>query len=185
MKKGSIFNQEVLRVMSTLGQQDLLLLRKYGKASNVIGGYASKPFTDLPYGVVRKDLPHLQSQDDHEAYVHLILSCQFGAVDLRDASPAEVMAFILWINKQQERIYMIEKKYLSSDPDPMEEASGLKKLDEFGALSTIHHLAQGDILRHPQIEALPYYKVYEVLKLEKTNRDIGKAYESLLKKAKK
>ena len=36
---------------------ELNLMLKYGKPGNVIGQYQSKPFIELPYGIVKKDLP--------------------------------------------------------------------------------------------------------------------------------
>lgn len=166
-----------------ISMQDLDLIKKYGKASNALGKYVSKDFIELPYGIIRKDLPTLQKKELHLEYITSILACQYQEqIDLRGVSSNEIMSFMLWIKQQQEKIYKIEELYLSSDPDPLAISAGLHKLDEFGALSTIHSLAQGDILRHPEIEALPYYKVYEILKLEKANREIAKAYDDLSRK---
>lgn len=167
--------------LNSLTEKDLERLLKFGKGSNKLGNHTSKPFTELPYGVVRKDLPTLQKKGLHLDYILLILECQFDEVDISDVTANEMMAFLLWIREQQNKIYNIEKAYLSSEPDAEQIAAGINKLDEFGALSTIHSLAQGDILRHPQIEALPYFKVYEVLKLEKTNRDIKRAHEEIIR----
>ena len=152
---------------------------QFGKPSNTLGRYTSKKFTELPYGVVRKELPNIQKKQLHLEAVLLILNCQFGEVDISEVTANNVMSFMLWIKQQQEFILKIEQTYLSSEPDPEMLTAGINKLDEFGALSTIHTLAQGDILRHPQIESLPYFKVYEVLKYEKISRDIKKAREEM------
>jgi len=162
-------------------EKDLENIMKFGKASDTIGGYQSKSFIELPYGLVRKDVPDMQKKSLHLEYILAILECQFDEVDISEVNSNEIMSFILWIRKQQQKITAIEERYLSSDPEPEMIAAGINKLDEFGALSTIHGLAQGDILRHAAIEAMPYYKVYEVLKLEKTNRDIKNAHINIIK----
>lgn len=165
-----------------ISTEDLDLIKRFGIPSNSLGGYVSKSFVELPYGLIRKDLPHLQKQERHLEYITMILSCQFETVDLRGVSANDILAFMLWIRNEQEKIYKIEEIYLSAEPDPDAISAGLNRLDEFGALSTIHSLAGGDILKHPAIEALPYYKVYEVLKLEKAHREIAKNYEEIQKK---
>ena len=118
-------------------------------------------------------------------YILLILEAQYDSVNLAGVTANEIMAFMLWIKKQQEHIYKIEEMYLSSDPDPLAVAAGIHKLNEFGALSTIHQLAGSDPLKHAAIEALPYYKIYEILKLEKINKEIGKSFAELSKKQNK
>lgn len=163
-----------------LSADDLERVMKYGRSSDTLGGYRSQKFVELPYGIIRKDLPTLQKKALHLDYVVLILGCQHGDLDLSGVTANEIMAFMLWIKEQQDHIYKLEKAYLSSEPEAEMIAAGVHRLDEMGALSTIHSLAQGDILRHPAIEALPYYKVYEVLKLEKINRDIQKAHTKIM-----
>ena len=59
-------------------------------------------------------------------------------------------------------------------------ASGVHKLNEFGVLATIHQLSGRDPLKHAAIEAIPYYKIYEILKLEKTEKDIHEAYKKIM-----
>lgn len=159
-----------------LSMEDLELIKKYGKAKNSLGGYVSKPFIELPYGIVRKNLPTLQKKEMHMDYILLILEAQYPKVNLAGVTANEIMAFMLWIKEQQEKIYKIEETYLSSEPDPIAIVAGIHRLNEFGALSTIHQLAGSDPLKHAAIEALPYYKIYEILKLEKINKEISKAF---------
>lgn len=166
--------------LNGLAQDKFDLIMKYGKASNQLGKYSSKDFVELPYGVVRKDLPTLQKKDMLYDSILLILDCQYDKVNLRGVTANEMMSFLLWIKKQQEKIYQIEEHYLSTDPEPEMIAAGVHKLNEFGALSTIHQLAGKDPLKHAAIEALPYYKVYEILKLEKAEREIHKAYQGIM-----
>ena len=162
-------------------QAQLDLIFKYGKGSNRLGRYECKPFTKLPYGVVRKDLITLQKKELHAEAIMLLLECQHEKVKLKNISQSEIFDFLVYMKKQQDKIFNLEKFYLKSDPDPHLMAAGVHRLDEFRALATIHTLALNDLSKHPYIEALPYYKVYEVLKLEKTQREIQRAYAELTK----
>ena len=166
--------------LNGLTQEKFELIMKYGKASNQLGKYTSKDFVELPYGIVRKELPTLQKKDLLYDSILLILGCQYDKVNLRGVTANEMMSFLLWIKKQQERIYKIEEHYLSSDPEPEMISAGVHKLNEMGVLSTIHHLAGKDPLKHAAIEAMPYYKIYEILKLEKIEKDINKAYQAIM-----
>lgn len=154
---------------------------KYGKSSNRIAGYESLDFVQLPYGLIKRELPILQKQGKFAEMVDLVVRHQFPDADIRKATGNELMSFLLWIKEQQERINTIELNYLASDPDPKMVAAGIHQLNEMGEIPTIDQLAKGDILKYAEIEALPYYRVYEKLKLEKIMNDINKRYEEIIK----
>jgi hypothetical protein len=111
----------------------------------------------------------------------MLLECQYPKVNLKGITQAEIFDFMVFIKKEQDKIFNRERFYLKTDPDPQLIAAGVHRLDEFGALATIHALAMGDISKHPYVESLPYYKVYEVLKLEKVQKEIQKAYAEITK----
>lgn len=162
-------------------QEQIDYIFKYGKGSNSLGGYESLPFTDLPYGVVRKDMITLQKKELHAEAIMLLLNCQHENVKLKNITQNDIFSFMVWIKKQHDKIATLEMHYLKSDPDPHMMAAGVHRLDEFGALATIHALALNDMSKHAFIEQSPYYKVYEVLKLEKVQREIQKAYAEITK----
>lgn len=162
-------------------QEQIDYIFKYGKGSNSLGGYESQPFIELPYGVVRKDMITLQKKELHAEAIMLLLNCQHENVKLKNITQNDIFSFLVWIKKQHDKIANLEKFYLKSDPDPHQIAAGVHKLDEFGALATIHALALNDMSKHAFIEQLPYYKVYEVLKLEKVQREVQKAYVDITK----
>src|SRR5690606_30694403 len=154
---------------------------KYGKSSSKIAGFESKPFIELPYGLIKIDLPALQKSDpEPEAIVNLIISSQFPDFDIEAATGNEIVSFSLWIQEQQEFIYSIEEKYRSSEPEPERMAAGIHQLNEFGDMVTVDALAKGNILKYDEIKALPYCRVYEKLKLDKVNRDIEKRYQKIM-----
>ena len=167
--------------LSGVTQAQLDYIFKYGAGSNKLGKYECKKFTELPYGVVRKDMLTLQKRDLHAEAIQLLLECQYPKVSLKGVTQTEIFNFMVFIKKQHDKIFNMEKFYLKTDPDPHLIAAGVHRLDEFGALATIHTLAMGDISKHPYVESLPYYKVYEVLKLEKVQKEIQKAYAEIIK----
>ena len=167
--------------LSGVNQTQLDYIFKYGKGSNTLGGYVCKPFIELPYGVVRKDLITLQKKDLHAEAIMMLLECQHDRVKLKNISQNDIFSFLVFMKKQHDKIFNMEKFYLKSDPDPHLIAAGVHRLDEFGALATIHTLALGDMSKHPYIEGQPYYKVYEVLKLEKVQREVQRAYQEITK----
>lgn len=167
--------------LSGITQAQLDYIFKYGAGSNKLGKYECKNFVDLPYGVVRKDMITLQKRDLHAEAIQLLLECQYPKVNLKGITQNQIFDFMVFIKKQHDKIFNMEKFYLKTDPDPHLMAAGVNRLDEFGALATIHTLAMNDISKHPYIENLPYYKVYEVLKLEKVQKEIQKAYAELVK----
>lgn len=169
---------------SAVSLQDFQRMIKYGKPFDTIGQYKSKAFIELPYGVVKKDLPLLQKQGLDQEAIELLLECQFEKVDLSKVSGNEFISFLLWIKEQREFINTIERNNLSSDPEPELSAAGIHRLDEFGSYVTIDSLSSGNILNHAEIEKLPYYKVYEKLKLDKIQREIEKAYGEIIKNKK-
>lgn len=167
--------------LSGITQAQLDYIFKYGAGSNKLGKYECKKFVDLPYGVVRKDMITLQKRDLHAEAIQLLLECQYSKVNLKGITQTDIFNFMVFMKKQQDKIFNMERFYLKSDPDPHLIAAGVHRLDEFGALATIHTLAMGDISKHPYIENLPYYKVYEVLKLEKVQKEIQKNYAEIIK----
>ena len=138
----------------------------------------------LPYGLIKRDLPQLQKQARFYDCVDLVLRHTYKDLDLSKATGNELMAFLLWIKEQQERLNALELNYLSSDPDPKMVAAGIHKLNDMGELPTIDNLAGGDLLKYEAIEALPYFRVYEKLKLNKIWSEINKQYEEIVKNTK-
>lgn len=167
--------------LSGITQDQIDLMFKYGKGSNKLGKYESLPYIELPYGIVRKDLLTLQKKNLHAEAITMLLECQHDNVKLKNISQNDIISFLIWMKKEQDKLFQREKLYLSTDPDPYLLAAGVHRLDEFGALATIHTLAMNDMSKHPYIEGLPYYKVYEVMKLEKVQTEIQKAYAELTK----
>lgn len=152
---------------------------KYGKAKDTIGGKVCKSLLYLPYGMVRITIPALQGDERHDAVIETIMKSQYEDFTLDGVGTNEKLQFYLFVKKEMERIQEIERTFLSGEPEPELVGAGVHKLNEFGAFATVHSLAGGDILKHKEIEALPYFQVYQTLKLIKVNNEIDKAYNKI------
>lgn len=166
--------------LSGLTSEDIDKIFKYGKSSDSIGPYKSKSFIELPYGVVKKDLPMYQREGLVFESVELILGCQYKNLDLSFASRNEIFQFIIWIKEQIAFINDREERYLQSEPDPEMIAAGIDRLNVHGEILTIDSLAKGDILNHKKIEKLPYHQVFKKLLIDKDIRSFEKRYAKVL-----
>lgn len=167
--------------LNGLDEAQLDHVLRFGKPKNTIGGYESKKLIFLPYGLVRIEIPVMQKTNRHDDVILEIIRAQHGPdINLDDVSPNDALAFYLFVRKELEHIQKIEALGLSGDPEPELLIAGLHKLDEFGALATVHSLAHGDPLKHNAIKAMPYYEIYQILKLEKTHKDISKRYAEIM-----
>ena len=110
----NIDKQEVEKVFNPneIAIDDFQMMLKFGKASDTIGKWKSKPFIELSYGIVKKHLPALQKQNLINETVELIMDSQFPDFKIENASGNEIISFLLWINSQQEFLYKIESENL-------------------------------------------------------------------------
>ncbi len=173
-------NEDVEFDISEINMSELNLMLKFGQASNQIGYYESKPLIELPYGMVKIQVPELLKNENVLEAVDEIMRFQFNDFDISKVSGNEIIYFLLWIKEQLDRINKIENQFLQTDPEPEMLAAGLMRLNEFGEDVTIDALAKGNILEYEKIKQIPYFEVYKKLKLDKTQRDIEKKYNKIL-----
>ncbi|MGL5235234.1 MAG: hypothetical protein ACRC8Z_10865 [Empedobacter falsenii] len=159
---------------------DLELMFKYGKSSNKIGGFESKPFIELPYALIKRDLPALQKQDKLPEIVELIMKYQYADFDINSIDGNDIVSFLLWIKEQQTFLATIEENNLQSDPEPEMMAAGLHRLNEFGIAPLMEKIAKDWNLTPKDIEQMPYFKIYEKMKLDKVQNEINKAYQKIM-----
>lgn len=167
---------------SNITAEDLKLMLKFGKASDSIGKYQSKRFIELPYGLVRKDIPNLIKEDKIADAVLEVLKIQHDDFNFNNVTGNQIISFVLWILKELEFLGTIEKNNLSTDPEMEMRAAGIDRMNEFGVLPTIHALSGKDLLKHKEIEALPYFEIYQILKMEKVESEVMKNYNEIKSK---
>lgn len=164
---------------------DLNLMLKFGKSSNRIGKYESKPFIELPYGLIKKDLPAYQKQELIGESIELIMQNQFPDFEIKKTSGNDVIGFLLWIKEQQEFIKNIEEANLQSDPEPEMLAAGIHKLNEFGIAPMMEKIAKDWNYTPEQVEQTEYFKIYEKMKLDKVQGEINKNYQKIIEEKSK
>lgn len=158
------------------------LIIRFGKSCDTVQGFKSKPFVNLPFGLIKIELPDILVRGDLDEILTSVISPQNPQLNIKKIPINEKVAFVLWVREQMLFIQQIEKQYLSQEPDPELIASGVSRLDEFGVLVTIDHLANGNILNYEKIKNLPYYEVYQKLKLDKIQGEIKRSYEKIILK---
>lgn len=168
-----------------ISESDFKRMLKFGNPSNKIGIFESTPFIELPFGLIKKDLPALQKKGDIIAVVNLVMQFQYTNFDAENESGNDIISFLLWIRDQQEFINHIEQTNLHREPKAEMLAAGIHRLDEFGVYATIDNLAGGDLLKHSEIESMPYFKIYEKLKLNKVQQEIEESYQKIIEKKRK
>lgn len=161
-------------------KEDINIIWEFGKPKDNIGKYKSKRLIELPYGIVKVDLVEYMKNNELEEGVKAVMECQHEDFNIKKFTIAEIIVFWKWLSKELEFIFNLETNYLSSEPEPEMLAAGINKLNEFGAIATIDQLANGDILKHAQIEKLPYLTVYQKLKLDKAKSEIQKKYTKII-----
>ncbi len=163
-----------------ISQEQLTLMLTYGKSANRIGEFESKLFIELPYAIVKKELPALQNKEMITETVELIMKHQFPEFNIEEASGNEIMSFLLWIKEQQEFIKNIEEANLQSDPEPEMLAAGINRLNEFGIAPLMEKIAKDWNMIPEEVEVKPYFKIYEKMKMDKIQGEINKAYQKIL-----
>ena len=160
--------------------QELQMMMRYGQASNTVGGFTSKAFIELPYAMVKRDIPELLKSDKVYEAIQLIMEHQHPDFDIEAVSGNEVVSFLIWIKENTERLQRAEQIHLSSDPEPEMLAAGVMRLDEFGIDPTLEKIARDWNYTPEQIAEFPYHKIYRKIKLDKINGEINKKYNKIL-----
>lgn len=167
--------------LSTVSQDTLNYMIKYGKPSNKLLHYQGERLINLSYRSVKRDIPNAIKEGRIKECILIILGHSYKRVNIEKASGNDILRFLIWVINEIEFIKNIESKHLYSKPEPEMIAAGINSLDTFSELPIIDSLASGDVLKHDMIGDLPYYKIYEKLKLDKTNLRIQKQYLELVK----
>lgn len=159
-------------------QSKLEFIKKYDKGYSPIDDITHLSLIDI-----KKNIPELMQEGKFDEAISLTLSEAVKETLKRD----ELQRFriLIWIEKQYEKINVIEKRYLERPPEHKMLAAGIKSLDQLGIINTIDLLAGGDVTKWNDIEQLPYSKCFEKqLKLVIEN-DINKKLVEINKNQRK
>lgn len=94
-------------------------------------------------------------------------------------------ACIKHLTNEVQRVLEQEQRALQGDPSPYEaqlQQAGVEQLQPFRDLAIIDTLAQGDILRYEQVEALPYEVVFYTLYYRTVRQNIDNRFQQIMTK---
>ena len=183
--KTNAINNNIINENDNLNSSDIELMFKYGKSSNIVGGFESVSFMELPYAMIKRDIVYLLKENSINEVLELIFKPQFKSFNINKVKEAEKISFIIWINEQLERIFKIEEQFLQSEPEPELIASGIDRLNEFGINPLMEKIAKDWNKTPEEIEQYPYFKIYQKIKMDKVQSEINKRYQKIIEEKKK
>ena len=174
-------------MLNEISQTDFDKMLKFGKASNKVAGFTSKRFVELPYGLVKIDLPNMQMQKEPDVMgiVELIFKEQYPEFDISDATGNEIVSFMLWVKSEQEFINRLEELNLSSEPEVELLAAGINEMNQFLGWNAVRALAK-EFGKDPfEVKDWEYHKVYLFLKMDTVSAKIDKKYRKIIEEKSK
>jgi hypothetical protein len=163
--------------------EDLKMVQKYSERINKLCGVEFGEILFLPYQVLKHVFPEMMKEGEYEKMLALLLEIKAVEVGeygkdqylaflkgykksstfkrVKEEDNYDVLKFIFWIQDQYELINEMERRHLSSPPDPKLLAAGIKKLDVLGDVNIIDALAGGDIMKWQEVRWLPYEWVFD------------------------
>lgn len=135
-----------------------------GRRSSVIYGIDFESIIKSSYRFVKKDLPYLLQKGDFDGLVLAAIRDRgvgIFDIDIEFIPVNELMAFVLWLKDEAEKLIIFEREKLHSNPDPELFAAGINELAIFGDYNVIDALSGGDITKHKQIWDMSYEEIFE------------------------
>lgn len=151
------------------------------KQKNTHGNISVKSVELLPYGLV-VNLRKVYIEQTAELIITAIE--EVFKIDAPEQMKMDILDYFPLVNfilAGTEKIVEMEKRMLQTPSKPELEAAGVEDLQKYGELITIDNLSGGDILRHHEIEQLPWRKVFTKLCLEKDKAEVQERYAEIIK----
>jgi hypothetical protein len=145
-----------------LGNSPMVL--KLAKRENKILGIEFTDITYLPYVVLKHEIPELTENKKYEEVIYEIVKYRKKDAKFNDVKKLDnytKLRFFLWVQDQYKKINELEKRYLTTPPDPKMQAAGIQELDILGDTNLIDALANGDVLKWKEVSELPYSTIFD------------------------
>lgn len=142
------------------------LIKKLARPRSELCGVKLNDITDLPYKILKNEVPDLFDSQQFEKAFYLILKHYKKNITFKRVKRARnnhKFLFMLWVKQQYKKINEIENSYLACNPDIKLVQAGIKELDVLGDINTIDSLANGDILKWELIRQMPYSEIFNKL----------------------
>lgn len=150
--------------ISQLTETEFKTVISGGRRSSEIYGIDFESIIKSSYKFVKKELPDYLAKGDFDGLI--LAAIRDRGIGIFDADidfiPInELMAFMLWLKDEAEKLIIFEREKLHSNPDPELFAAGINELAIFGDYNVIDALAGGDITKHNQIWSMSYEEIFE------------------------
>ena len=157
------FKKSFASYLQGISPADYKFIKKYSKRTGRLCGVTLDDITDLPWDVLKHEVPALFESNQLENAIHLVLkhykkNITFTTVTKQKNSSK--LMFLLWLRDQYTIINDVETKYLFTPPESKMLQAGIQQLDVLGDINTIDSLAQGDILKWRKIRQMKYSDVF-------------------------
>jgi len=169
--------------LSNSPKEDLDVIIKSGKRSNVVCGIEFEGLIYLPYWTVKVEIKELLLKGQFSELILLLLKEKGKIKTLSEISKENhkgLFSFALWVKDSLEAIFNLEKEYLSNEPDADSINAGIRDFDELGEINIIDNLAGGDVLKWEDVKRLPYYQVFDKLRKQTIENKFNKRYQKIL-----
>lgn len=170
--------------LSSIPAEQYQFIKKYSKRTGSLCGVTLEDITDLPYDVLKHQVPDLFNKGELENAIHLVLkhyNKNITFTKVLKADNAKKLMFLLWLRDQYQTINEVENKYLYNPPDSKILQAGIQQLDVLGDINTIDNLAQGDILKWHKIRRMKYSDVFNKMLKNTIENRINKKLTELNK----
>lgn len=176
-----MFFKPFTRYLQGISPMHYKFIKKHSKRTGRLCGVTLTDITDLPYQVLKHDVPNLFEQNKLELAIHLVLKHyqkNITFTKVRKAPNNKKLLFLLWIRDQYETINQVEKKYLHNPPNAKQLQAGVQQLDVLGDINTIDNLSQGKIWMWEHIRQMKYSDIFnKMLKTTLENKINNKLIE--------
>lgn len=186
------FKKPFAAYLQGISPADYKFIKKYSKRTGTLCGVTLEDITDLPWDVLKHEVPKLFETNQLENAIHLVLKHykkNITFTKVRKAPNSKKLLFLLWLRDQYETINQVEKKYLYNPPEAKQLQAGIQQLDVLGDINGIDNLAQGDILKWELIRRMKYSDIFNKMlkntievRINKRLIEINKEEQNRLKK---
>lgn len=140
-------------------------IKKYAKRTNRLCNVECSSLIELPFIVLKRDLPNLIKDGEYEKAILLVLRCFDKRVTLSNVIKEDNFnktMFLFWIFDEFEKINKMEREYLSGAVSKKLRNAGIDRLNVLGYFNTIDAIAKEYGYKHSEAARLKYSLIFDI-----------------------
>lgn len=168
--------------LNKLTQTEFETVLKFGVHSSKIMGFDCESLIYSSFGFVKEDCPDLIKSEKYTEMFQVLLKERGHEVSIEEIEESDynqLLSNLIWVIRELKQLGELEENELSLPPDADLVNAGVNELNKLGVFNIIDSLAGGDILKHDEVRALPYYKVFDKLLKGAIESKIQKNYAKI------